>query len=72
MLETRNSRSRVFCKKGFLEVLQNHSKTPVPGSLFNKVIGLRLGTVFSWESCEISEDTFIYRTPLVAASVQLY
>ena len=28
--------------------------------------------VFSCEFCEISTDTFSYRTPLVAASVHLY
>ena len=31
-----------------------------------------LAQVFSWECCEISKNTFIYRTPLVAASLQLY
>ena len=36
---------------------------------FNKVAGLTLSQVFSCGFCEISKDTFFYRTPLVAASV---
>ena len=43
---------------------------------FNKVVGLRpasllkkiLAQVFSCEFCEISKNTFCYRTPLMAAS----
>ena len=44
-------------------------------SLFNKVIGLdfiknkTLTQVFSGELCELSKNTFSYRTPPVAASV---
>ena len=46
-------------------------------SLFNKIAGLRpatlfkkrLAQVFSCEFCEISMNTFFYRTPLVAASI---
>ena len=35
---------------------------------FNKVAGLTLAQVFSCEFCEISKNTFLHRTPLVAAS----
>ena len=50
----------------------------MPESLFNKVAGLRPVTllkkrlwqlVLSCEFCEISKNTFLHRTPLVAASV---
>ena len=48
----------------------------MPGSLFNKVAGLRLAIllkktlaqVFSCEFCKISKNTFIYRTHVIAAS----
>ena len=54
-------------------------KTPVPESLFNKVVGLRpatllkkrLAQLFSCKFCEISKNTFFHRTPLVVASVDL-
>ena len=36
-----------------------------PVTLLNK----RLAQVFSYEFCEIYENTFLHRTPLVAASV---
>ena len=53
-------------------------KTPAPESLFNKNAGAAcnfikketLAQVFSCEFCEISKNTFFYRTPLVAAFVQ--
>ena len=51
----------------------------MPESLFKKVAGLRseacnfikketLTQVFSGELCEISKNTFFYRTPPIAAS----
>ena len=43
----------MFRKKVVLRIFAIHRKTPVPGSEF----------------CEISNDTFSYRTPPVAASV---
>ena len=61
----RSSRPDVFCKKG---VLRNFSKFTgkhlCQGLFFNKVAGL----VFSCEFWEISNNTFFYRTPLVATS----
>ena len=49
----------------------------MPESLFNKAAGLRpettkkeaLAHVFSCQFCEISKNTFSYRTPPVAAFV---
>ena len=38
----------------------------MPESLFNKVE--TLAQVFSCEFCQISKNTFLYRTPLVTAS----
>ena len=65
-------------KKVFLKISQNSQKnTCVRVSFFNKVAGLRLATllkkkllaqVFSCENCEISKNTLLYKTPLVAAS----
>ena len=71
----RRSHLEVFCKKG---VLRNFAKftgkdqrqslflIKLQESLFNKEI---LTYVISCEFCEISKNTFCYRTPLVAASV---
>ena len=69
----------MFCKK---RVLRNFPKFTwkhlCQSLLFNKVAGLRpatllkretLAQVFSSEFCDISENTFFHRTPLVAASV---
>ena len=68
----RSSRPEVFCKKS---VLRNFTKFPgkylCQSLIFNKVAGLRLeilAQVFSCEFCEISKNTFLHRTPLVAAS----
>ena len=74
---SRSSRAEVFCKKG---VLGNFTKFTgkhlYQSLLFNKVTGLwpatllekTLSHVFSCEFCEISKNTFFYRTPLVAVS----
>ena len=64
-------------KKVFLEISQNSQENTC--LFFNKVEGLRpasllkdtLTQVFSCEFCEISKNTFSYRTPPVAASVFL-
>ena len=67
----RSRRSEVFSKKGVLGNFEKiHRKPPVLESLFfNKVAGLRtLTQVFSCEFCQISKNTFSYRTPPVAAS----
>ena len=72
----RSSRPDVFCKKG---VVRNFAKLTgrhlCQGLSFNKVAALglfikkeTLAQVFSCEFCEISKNTFSYRTPLVAAS----
>ena len=76
----RYSRPGVFCKKG---VLRNFAKFIgkhlCQNLVFNNVVGLRpeacnfikketLVQVFSCEFCEISRNTFSYRTPPVAAS----
>ena len=76
----RSSRPEVFCKKGVLGNFAKFIGKHLSQSLFiNKVAGLRPATllkkealrqVFSYEFCEISKNTFFYRTPLVAASVQ--
>ena len=66
----RSSRTEVFCRKGVLKHL-------CQSLFFNKVAGLRpatllkkrLAQVFSCEFCEISKNSFSYRTPPVAASV---
>ena len=73
----RSSRPEVFCKKGVLRNFAKFTgKTCARVSFFNKVAGKvcnfikkeSLAQVFSCEFCEISKNTFFYRTPLVAAS----
>ena len=73
----RSSRPDVFCKKGFLRNFAKFIGKHLCQSLyFNKVAGLAcncikietLALVFSYEFCEICENTFSYRTPPVAAS----
>ena len=71
----RSSRPEVFCKKG---VLRNFAKFtgkhlwPATGlqQACNFIKKDTLAQVFSCEFCEISKNTFFYRTPLVAASVK--
>ena len=70
----RSSRTEVFCKK---DVLRNFAKFTgkhlCQRLFFNKVAGLAckfikkesLAQVFSCEFCEISKNTFFYRTPPV-------
>ena len=74
----RNSHPEAFCLKGVLRNLTKFTgKHQCLSIFFNKVAGLwpttlskreALVQVFSCEFCEISKDTFFYRTPLVAAS----
>ena len=59
---------RCSVKKVLLVISQNSRKTPVPESLFKKET---LAQVFSCEFCEISRNTFSYRTTPVAASVNI-
>ena len=78
----RSSRPEVFCKK---DVVRNFAKFTgkhlCQSLFFNKVAGLSLSLnfikketlaqVFSCEFCEISNNTFSYRTPPVAASEKI-
>ena len=59
----RSSHPEVFCKKG---VLRNFEKFRPHACNFIKKE--TLAQVFSCEFCEISKNTFSYRTPPVAAS----
>ena len=74
----RSSRPNVFCKKGAFKNFTKFTGKHLRQSLFlNKVAGLKpqacnfikketLAQVFSCEFCEISQNTFLERTPLVA------
>ena len=55
-IKYRSSRPEVFCKKGATLLKKKESLTQV----------------FSCEFCEISKNTFSYRTPPVAASVNIF
>ena len=72
---SRSSRPDVFCKKGVLRNFAKFTGKHLCQSLyFDKVAGNfikieTLAQVFSCEFCEISKNTFYYRTPPVAASV---
>ena len=69
---------RCSVKKVFLKITQNSKEnTCVRVFFFDKVASLRpatllkketLAQVFSCEFCEISKNTFSYRTPPMAAS----
>ena len=70
----------MFCEKGVLRNFAKFTGKHLCQSLsFNKVAGVAsnfikketLAHVFSCEFCEISKNTFFYRTPLVAASERL-
>ena len=69
----------VFCKKGVLRNFAKFTGKYLSQSFFfNKVAGLRpikkesLAQVFSCEFCEISKNTFFYRTLPVVACVKYY
>ena len=75
--QLRSSRQKVYCEK---DVLRNFTKftgkhcVRVPfliklQEVCNFIKKETLAQVFSCEFCEISQKTFPYRTPLVAASV---
>ena len=77
MLKTdRSSRPEVFCNKGVVRNFAKFTGKHLRQSLFfNKVCFFinfikkeTLAQSFSCEICEISKNTFYYRTPLVAAS----
>ena len=67
----------MFCEKGVLRNFAKFAGKHLCQSLFfNKVAGNiikkeTLAQVFSCEFCEISKNTFCYRTPPVAASDNL-
>ena len=74
----RSSRPDVFYEKGVLRNFAKFTGKHLCQSLFfNKVAGAAyhfikkktLAQVFFCEFCEISKNTFFYRTPLVAASI---
>ena len=58
---------RCSVKKVFLEISQNPQENAC--ATCNFIIKEALAQVFSREYCEISKNTFYYRTSLVAASV---
>ena len=62
----RSSRPEVFCKKLPLEISQNSQENTCGRVSFLRDSGIQ---VFSCEFCDISKNTFYYRTPQVAASV---
>ena len=60
----------VLREKVFLEILQNSQGKTCARVFFNKVAGwgLVFTQVFSCKFCEISKNTFSYRTPPMVAS----
>ena len=69
---------KCFVKKAFLEILQNSQENTCARVSFliklqaeacNFIKKETLTQVFSSDFCEISKNTFSYRTPLVPASV---
>ena len=66
----KNWRLEVFYKKGILRNFAKFTRKQLCQSLFfNKVAGLRPQAQASSEFCEISKNTFFYKTLPVAASV---
>ena len=57
---------RCYVKKALLEISQNSQENACACNFIKKE---SLAQVFPCEFCEISKNTFFYRTPLVAASV---
>ena len=77
---TRNTHQGCSVKKVFLEISQNSQENTYARAFFLiklQALGLRpatllkkrLAQVFSYESCDISNSTFCYRTSPVAVSV---
>ena len=65
----KGSRPDVFCEKGVLRNFAKFKGNHLAGGACNFIKKETLAQVFSCEYCEISKNTFFYRTPLVAASV---
>ena len=66
----------VFCKNGVLRTFAKFTGKHLRQNVFfNKVAGFikkeTLAQVFSCEFCEISENSFSYRTPPMAAFLQV-
>ena len=64
-----------LCKKVFLDILQNSQESTCARVSFlinNFIKKDTLVQVFSCEFCKISNNTFFYRTPLVAASMSFF
>ena len=68
MLIIRSSRPDVFCKKGILRNFAKFTGKHLCQNLFF-IKKESLAQEFSCEFCEISKNTYFYRTSLVAASV---
>ena len=64
---SRSSRSEVFYKEDVLRNFAKFTGKYLCQNLFFKT----LARVFSCEFCEVSKNTFLHRTPLVAASGDL-
>ena len=62
---------RCSVKKMFLETSQNSQENTCSSGLQLYFKKKTLAQVFSCEFCEVSKNTYSYRTPLVAASVML-
>ena len=69
----RSNHPEVFCKKGALGNFAKFTRKPLCQSLLRPetLLKKRLAQVFSYEFCEISKNIFLYRTPLVVASIEL-
>ena len=72
---SRSSRLEVFCNKGVLKIFTKFTRKRLCQSFFcqqpeacNFIEREALAQVFSCEFCEILENTYFCRTPLVAAS----
>ena len=65
----RSSRPEVFCKKRVLRNFTKFTGKHLCQSLFFTKVEETPAQVFSCEFCEISKNTFSYRTSLVVASV---
>ena len=63
----RSSHPEVFCKKGVLRNFTKFTGKHLCKSFFF-IKKETLAQVFSCEFCEISKNTFYYRTPLLVAS----
>ena len=64
----RDSHPDVFCEKSVLRNFTNFTGEYLCSSLFFNE-KQTLAQVFSCEYCEVSENTFLHRTPLVAVSI---